>query len=133
MFGMILLKYWTDFVLQLINMSLRQFHMCIFCGFKVCDYLLWPREIVDDRCSICKVRNWYCYGGPVDRNSEENRCFVHVCASCGCTLCFCTIASLWGRCPRCSLSDKWVALPPGLIAEDVTVGRLLRGLHRDGN
>ena len=114
-------------------MSLRQFHICNFCGFEVCDYLLWPRGIVDDRGPNCTVRNWYCYGEPVDQNSEENRCCVHICVSCGCTLCFCTIASLLGRCPRCSLFGKWVALPSGLIAEDVTVSGLLRGLHTDSN
>ena len=79
--GMIFLNYWTDFVLQLINMSLRQFHICNFCGFKVCDYLLWPRGTVDDRGPICAVRNWYCYSESVDQNSEENRCCVLIVAA----------------------------------------------------
>ena len=97
--------------------NLRQFHMCIFCSLKVCDKLLWPREIVDNRCPACESRDWY--PGPVYQNIEEINCRVHFCNSCRHILCSCTIDSLLGQCPWCSVFDKWVALPPGMF-EDLT-------------
>jgi hypothetical protein len=92
-------------------MGPRQFLICRFCDLKVCEYGLFPREIVDHRCPWCESGpEWWVV---VVKGCMDYDCYVQSCSSCGGKLCHCTIESMWGKCPWCGLYDRWVIIPSG--------------------
>ena len=89
-----------------------RFFKCNYCNFKICGRYLTPREIIDDKCPVCKKRQWARF---VTRKTKFCDCYVQSCDNCGKILCSCTIEFLWGICPQCSACDRWMIIPSKLF------------------
>ena len=91
--------------------GLCRFQVCYTRNLTVCRRFLLPRDIFDGRCLQCEAVYWY-REAPVYKYVDKSDCYVHFGDNCGKVLCYCTVNSLFGLCPRCGVQDKWVIIPP---------------------